>query len=78
MARMKSQYLRGEEELQESKFHFIYKHELFQIVVRHYKVIKWLTNPAKQAYLFFCTITVKFNQACGAYGLVYKEDRLLA
>ena len=77
LAEMKSLHLRGEEEIQESSF-ILYKHELFQIVVRHYTVIKWLTNPAKQAYLFFCTITVKFNQACGAYGLVYKEDRLLA
>ena len=31
---MKSKYLRGEEELQESSF-ILYKYELFQIVVRH-------------------------------------------
>lgn len=35
----------GEEELQESEFHFIYKHALFQSVVCHMKNNKMVDKP---------------------------------
>ena len=44
MASMKFWNLRGEEELQEYSF-ILYKHELFQIVVRH-KIINKMVDKA--------------------------------
>ena len=48
LARMKSLHLRGEGEIQESCFNFIYFRSLFTI----WKSIKWITNPSKKASLF--------------------------
>ena len=44
LAELKSLHLRGEEELQEYSF-ILYKHELFQIVVRH-KIINKMVDKA--------------------------------
>ena len=60
-------------------FSFLYKHELFQIVVYHLKSIKWIANPSKKVCLF----SVRYQRSqikpvVLQYSLVYREDKFLA